>query len=85
MYTYLSCNNRVKDFCIKMQYKDQIERGIREDSVGRYVVVYGIVTVNGIGLCFERLGWGYYGLLSEKYSPLLGTCLPDNTIIGDPK
>jgi hypothetical protein len=61
----------VGDFCLKSQDKDQKAHGITDDSVGRILIVYGTVQINGSGLCFQGLGWGEFSLLPEKYNHLL--------------
>lgn len=61
----------VGDFCLKSQDQEQKAHGITDDSVGRIIIFYGVVKDNGIGLCFQGLGWGEYALLPEKYNYLL--------------
>ncbi|MNJ27487.1 hypothetical protein D3C77_219940 [compost metagenome] len=60
-----------KDFCLKAPESDCAEHGIKNDSVGRVVVMYGVITESGIGLCLENLGWGEYALLPVQYERLL--------------
>ena len=69
--TYLEKSSVVKDFCIKTPHWLQNEHGIGDDSVGRYALIYGKVSSNGIGLCFEDLGWGELALIPEKYTYLI--------------
>ena len=69
--TYIESAPTVKDFCIKTKHKLQHEHGIGDKSTGRYALVYSKVTKNGIGLCFENLGWGELALLPEKYNYLI--------------
>ncbi len=59
------------DFYLKLTDEKQAEKGITDNSVGRVIIMYGIVTDNGAGLCLERLGWGEFALLPEKYEGLL--------------
>lgn len=59
------------DFCLKSQDKDQKAHGIIDESVGRILIVYATVQINGSGLCFQDLGWGEFSLLPEKYNHLL--------------
>lgn len=33
--------------------------------------VYGVVKKSGVGLCFNKLGWGEFAILPEKYNDLL--------------
>ena len=60
-----------KDFCLKATDKDSQEHGIGDDSNGKIVIVYGKVTESGVGLCIERLGWGEFAVLPDKYGHLL--------------
>ncbi|PNI01384.1 hypothetical protein [Vibrio diazotrophicus] len=69
--TYLDKSPAVKDFCIKTPHWLQHEHGIGDNTEGRYVLIYGKVTENGIGLCFEDLGWGELALVPEKYNYLI--------------
>ncbi|RYH00460.1 MAG: hypothetical protein EON58_00065 [Alphaproteobacteria bacterium] len=69
--TELVCAPGVKDFCIKVIDRVQGQRGVNDDSKGRYVLFWGPIGVNGIGLCAERLAWGEFALLPEKYERLL--------------
>lgn len=69
--TFIECSNDAKDFCIKTQNWLQTDHGINSDSRGRYALVYGQVTMNGIGFCFEDLGWGELSILPEKYNYLI--------------
>ncbi|EML0312893.1 hypothetical protein V3H46_03320 [Vibrio parahaemolyticus] len=69
--TYLEKSPKVIDFCIKTPHWLQNEHGIGDDSKDRYVLLYGKVKENGIGLCFNDLGWGELALVPEKYNYLL--------------
>ncbi|WP_320837405.1 hypothetical protein [Zhongshania sp.] len=70
--TYLRNNQqRVKDFCIKLQDRHQKSHGITDASIGRIVIVYGKISDNGTGLCFQNLGWGEFALLPRIYEGLL--------------
>lgn len=51
-------NNQWIDFCLKAIDKDSQEHGIDDDSTGKIVLMYGKVTISGLGLCIEHLGWG---------------------------
>lgn len=62
-----------KDFCIKTPNWLQRMHGINDDSIGRFVLFYGAITANGIGLCVENLGFGELSLLPEKYSNIAET------------
>lgn len=69
--TALRCHESVKDFYLKDLDSSQSKKGISDASVGRIVIFWGRITVNGIGLCVERPGWGEYALLPAKYDALL--------------
>ncbi|WP_315707559.1 hypothetical protein [Brenneria uluponensis] len=59
-----------KDFYFKQNNKDSRDKGIDDNSRGRILLMYGIVTVNGLGLCVGHVGWGEFALLPEKYNYL---------------
>ncbi|QHQ25861.1 hypothetical protein [Pectobacterium parvum] len=59
-----------KDFYFKQNNKDSLGHGVNEDTRGRILLMYGVVTVNGVGLCIEHVGWGEFALLPEKYNYL---------------
>lgn len=69
--TQLECHQDVKDFYIKVVDSEQFEKGITDESLGRYVVFWGGIEVSGIGLCAKRLKWGEFALLPQKYEALL--------------
>lgn len=67
--TYLEFSHpNYKDFCVKTLHGLQRKHGIGNESVGRFVIFYGAITDNGIGLCVEHLGFGEIGLLPERYN-----------------
>jgi hypothetical protein len=70
--TYLKNEqNGVKDFCLKLTDQEQKSHGITDDSIGKIVIVYGVIADSGKGLCFENLGWGEFSLLPTKYNEFL--------------
>ena len=69
--TKLSCNPNVHDFYLKVTDRVCIQRGITDDSKGKIVLMYSNVSISGIRLCLERLKWGEFVLLPEKYNDLL--------------
>lgn len=69
--TFIEKSTEVKDFCIKTPHWLQHEHGIGDGTEGRYALIYGKATENGIGLCFEDLGWGELALIPEKYNYLI--------------
>lgn len=72
--TYLKNNMEaegVAHFTIKLTDEKQKAHGIGDNSVGRIVLMYGVITESGMGLCFESLEWGEFALLPDKYAYLL--------------
>ena len=70
--TYFENNQYgVADFCLKISAGEQLAHGIDDESIGRYIIMYGKITDNGVGLCISNLGWGEFALLPEKYNRLL--------------
>lgn len=69
--TELYCHDSVVDFFLKAKDKTSQGKGINDNSIGRVVLIFGKVSLNGIGLCLERLKWGEFALLPEKYNNLL--------------
>lgn len=59
------------DFYLKLTDEKQQEKGIDDNSAGRVILRYGIITTSGAGLCIENLGWGEFALLPQKYEHLL--------------
>ena len=59
------------DFYFKQTDEDQQEKGISGESKGRVILIYGVITESGAGLCLENLGWGEFALLPQKYEKLL--------------
>ncbi len=64
-------NDDYVDFCLKTTDENSKEHGIDDDSKGKIILIYGKVTVSGIGLCIENVGWGEFAVLPEKYEYLL--------------
>ncbi len=60
-----------KDFCLKATDASSQEHGIDDNSKGKMVIMYGVVTISGIGLCIENIGWGEFAVLPDKYEDLL--------------
>lgn len=71
--TFLSYtkDSQYKDFCIKATDEASKEHGIDDDSTGRIMIAYGKITVSGQGLCIEKLGWGEFSVLPQKYEHLI--------------
>lgn len=69
--TSFECNKAVKDFYLKAQAGEQERKGINDDSVGRVVLMWGKIKESGIGLAIEKLKWGEYAVLPERYHGLL--------------
>jgi hypothetical protein len=66
-----SRNNEYVDFCLKATDSSSQEHGIDDDSEGKVIIIYGVVSISGIGLCIENVGWGEFAVLPEKYESLL--------------
>ncbi|WP_305821603.1 hypothetical protein [Massilia brevitalea] len=69
--TYFACHANVHDFCMKATIAEQSEKGIDENVVRRFILIWGVVTESGIGLCINRPKWGEYALLPAQYERLL--------------
>lgn len=69
--TRLAHNSSVADFTLKAPNWMCEGKGITDNSVGRIVICYGVVTQNGIGLALDRLAWGEFALLPDKYNDLI--------------
>jgi hypothetical protein len=69
--TRFSSGPQIVDFYLKQNNAEQESKGIGEDKVRRYVIFWSAITVNGVGFCAERLGWGEYALLPDRYTRLL--------------
>ena len=69
--TELLSHTNVHDFYLKAIDRISQNKGIDDNSKGRIVLIFGKVTISGIGLCIERLKWGEFALLPEKYNDLL--------------
>lgn len=59
------------DFSIKIQRYDAELHSLNEQSVGRFVLFYGIVRESGVGLAVSNLAWGEVALLPPKYDQYL--------------
>lgn len=71
--TELISNAKIPDFYLKASEDISQSKGISDDSAGRIVIMYGKVTVSGIGLSIEKLKWGEFSLLPQQYNNLLIT------------
>jgi hypothetical protein len=60
-----------KDFSLKMMDLDSREHGIDDDSAGKIVLIFGKIVKSGIGLAFDKPGWGEICVLPEKYHDLI--------------
>lgn len=59
------------DFYIKATDEMQGEKGIDDSTKDRVVLVYGVISINGRGLCIENIGWGEFALLPAHYNSIL--------------
>lgn len=69
--TSLECHKDIKDFYLKSTDASQQAKGINDDTRGRYVIFWGTIEENGIGLCVNRPTWGEFALLPQQYERLL--------------
>lgn len=69
--TKLECHPDVVDFYIKVVDSMQVEKGITDHSVNRYVIFWAEIRGSGAGLAAARLKWGEFALLPKKYEELL--------------
>lgn len=58
------------DFYLKTSNELSADQGIDYDTQDRILLMYGKISNNGMGLCIERVGWGEFALLPEKYEYL---------------
>lgn len=59
------------DFCFKQSNGSCDEHGVNKDSVGRYLIMYGPIEMNGVGLCVKHVAWGEFAILPKQYQHLL--------------
>ena len=71
--TRLAHNASIADFTFKLKDSLQQDKGMSDHSTGRYVLFWGRIVVNGMGLGVEKLSWGEFALLPEQYAGLLST------------
>lgn len=69
--TRMQHHSDVQDFTLKTLEGVSKERGLSNNSKGRIVLAYGRVTISGMGLSIENVGWGGFDLLPEKYESYL--------------
>lgn len=69
-FQYRSVNEYV-DFCLKATDEICQEHGVDDNAAEKIVLMYGKVTISGLGLCIERVGWGEIAVLPPKYVSLL--------------
>ncbi|WP_288632802.1 hypothetical protein [Pseudomonas sp. UBA5666] len=72
--TRIECDPSIGDFTVKLPDGFCQEKGIKDDSTGRIVMFYGVITTNGGGLAVDRLSWGEIALLPKHHNNLL---IPD--------
>jgi hypothetical protein len=63
----------VRDFYLKEEHGISSSKGINDKTRERYVLMWGEIGENGIGLCIEGLNWGEFALLPAQYNHLLDT------------
>lgn len=69
--TRLVCHPDIVDFYFKAMAGISRDRGVGDGSTGRYILMYGKITENGIGLSISNPKWGSFDLLPEQYNYLL--------------
>ncbi|WBM33651.1 hypothetical protein [Pseudomonas sp. NY11382] len=69
--TRLECDPAIGDFTVKLQDGFCRDKGITDESVGRIVMFYGVITTNGSGLAVDRAAWGEIALVPKKYNDSL--------------
>ncbi|MFS0828716.1 hypothetical protein [Pseudomonas phoenicis] len=69
--TRLECDPAIGDFTVKLQDGFCRDKGINDESAGRIVMFYGVITTNGTGLAVDRGAWGEIALVPIKYNDSL--------------
>ncbi|WP_460127827.1 hypothetical protein [Pseudomonas sp. H1_D05] len=69
--TRIECDPAIGDFTVKLPDGFCGDKGINDDSTGRIVMFYGVITTNGSGLAVNKLAWGEIALVPSKYNDLL--------------
>lgn len=59
------------DFCIKTTHPLIAEYGINDDHVGRYLLFYGKIQNNGVGLCVFKPTYGEIAVLPQNYNEII--------------
>jgi hypothetical protein len=72
--TRIECDPAIGDFTVKLQDGFCQDKGITDESTGRIVMFFGVITTNGSGLAVDKLAWGEITLVPSKYNQLL---MPD--------
>lgn len=60
-----------RDFYLKLPDGKQCEKGINDSTRNRFLLVYGKVVENGMGLSINNPSWGEFALLPEQYNDLI--------------
>lgn len=69
--TRIRCHPKAGDFTVKLPDGFCKDKGINDESKGRIVMFYGVITTNGSGLAVDRATWGEIALVPLKYNELL--------------
>lgn len=64
--------NGFGDFSIMLTQEEADLHELTVDSVGRFAMFYGKISINGSGLSAKGLGWGEVTLVPSKYDKYLG-------------
>lgn len=69
--TWLKHSRAIADLCIKDSDANQAMKGITDATKDRAVLIWSKVVHSGVGLAFNKPGFGEYALLPAKYESLL--------------
>lgn len=70
-FAYPRGRNGHADAIIKTNVALIQEYGITEEHVGLYVLAYGLIRPNGVGVCIPRPSYGEIAVLPQRYTPLI--------------
>lgn len=63
------------DFSIMISQREADLHDLNTQSIGRFAIFYGKISVNGSGLSVKNIGWGEVALLPKKYENYLSGSL----------
>lgn len=59
------------DFSVMISQREADQHDLNNQSIGRFAIFYGRISVNGTGLSVKNIGWGEVALLPTKYEKYL--------------